>query len=109
MTDNYKVVYSADALDDLREIYVYIADELLVPETATAQVGRIRKEVRSLDFMPTRYALVEWEPWHSMKMHKLPVDNFIVYYMIDDEQMVVTVVRVLYDGRDIEGIINSSK
>ena len=55
------------ALDDLREIYVYIANELLVPETAAAQVGRIRKEVRSLDFMPARYTLVEWEPWHSMK------------------------------------------
>ena len=30
MTDNYKVGYSVDALDDLREIYAYIADELLV-------------------------------------------------------------------------------
>lgn len=50
MTDNYKVGYSVDALDDLREIYAYIANELLVPETAAAQLGRIRKEVRSLDF-----------------------------------------------------------
>lgn len=62
MTDSYKVGYSINALDDLREIYAYIANELLIPETATAQLGRIRKEVHSLDFMPTRYALVEWEP-----------------------------------------------
>lgn len=55
MTDNYKVGYSVDALDDLREIYAYIANELLVPETAAAQLGRIRKEVRSLDFMPARH------------------------------------------------------
>lgn len=109
MTENYKVGYSADALDDLREIYAYIANELFVPETAAAQVGRIRKDVRSLDFMPARYALVEWEPWHSMKMHQLPVDNFIVYYLVDDEEMAVTVVRVLYSGRDIEGIINSNE
>lgn len=109
MTENYKVGYSADALDDLREIYAYIVNELLVPETAAAQVGRIRKEVRLLDFMPARYALVEWEPWHSMKMHQLPVDNFIVYYLVDDAGMVVTVVRVFYGGRDIEGIINSNK
>ena len=88
---------------------MYIANELLVPETATAQLGRIRKEVRSLDSMPARYALVEWEPWHSMKMHQLPVNNFIVYYLVDDEQMVVTVVRVFYGGRDIEEIINSNK
>ena len=61
MTDSYKVGYSVDALDDLREIYSYIANELLVPETATAQLGHIRKEVRSLDFMPARYALADWE------------------------------------------------
>ena len=97
MIDSYKVSYSVDALDDLREIYSYIANELLVPETATAQLGRIRKEVRY------------WEPWHSMKMHQLPVDNFIVYYLIDDEKMAVTVARIFYGGRDIEGIINSNK
>ena len=39
MTDSYKVGYSVDALDDLREIYSYIANELLVPETASAQLG----------------------------------------------------------------------
>ncbi len=60
--------------------------KLLVPETASAQLSRIRKEVRSLDFMPARYALVDWEPWHSMKMHQLPVDNFIVYYLVDDKR-----------------------
>ena len=107
MTENYTVSYSEDALNDLREIYTYIADELLVPETATAQVGRIRKEVRSLGFMPTRYALVEWEPWYSMGMHQLPVNNFIVYYLVDDEAGTVTVVRIFYGGRDIEGIVNS--
>ncbi len=86
MTDSYNVGYSVDALGDLRKIYSYIANELLVPETAAAQLGRIRKEVRSLDFMPARYTLVEWEPWHSMKMHQLPVDNFIVYYLVDDKR-----------------------
>ena len=104
MTDSYKVGYSVDALDDLREIYSYIANELLVPETASAQLSRIRKEVRSLDFMPARYALVDWEPWRSMKMHQLPVDNFIVYYLVDDEERTVTIARTFYGGRDIDNM-----
>ena len=45
MTDSYNVDYSVDSLDDLREIYSYIANELLVPEIAKAQLRRIRKEV----------------------------------------------------------------
>ena len=32
MTDSYNVGYSVDALGDLRELYSYIANELLVPE-----------------------------------------------------------------------------
>ena len=43
MTDSYKVGYSVDALDDLREIYSYIANELLAPETATAQLGHTKR------------------------------------------------------------------
>ena len=109
MTENYTVSYSGDALNDLREIYTYIANELLVPETAAAQVGGIRKEVLSLDFMPARYALVEWEPWHSLGMYQFPVNNFIVYYLVDDKERTVTVARIFYGGRDIEEIINSNK
>lgn len=77
MNDAFKVVYSPEALDDIRKIYSYIAYELQVPNTALNQVNRIRKEIRSLDFMPMRYAIVDWEPWKSMEMHKVPVDNYI--------------------------------
>lgn len=62
MSDSYNVVYSPEALSDLKDIYAYIAQELLVPNTAQNQVNRIRKEIRALDFMPSRYAPVDWEP-----------------------------------------------
>jgi toxin ParE1/3/4 len=42
-----------------------------------------------------------------MGMHQLPVNNFIVYYLVDDEVGTVTVVRIFYGGRDIEEIVNS--
>ena len=32
MTDNYKVSYFADALDDLRKIYAYIADDSVLSD-----------------------------------------------------------------------------
>ena len=107
MSETFTISYSQDSLDDLREIYSYIANELLVPEIAEGQINRIRNEVRSLDFMPSRHTLVDWEPWYSMKMHQLPVDNFIVYYLVSKEESIVTIARVIYGGRDIKGIINS--
>ena len=104
MSDPYNVVYSPEALSDLKDIYAYIAQELLVPDTALNQVNRIRKEIRSLDFMPSRYALVDWEPWKSMGMHKVPVDNFAVFYTVDSNSMTVVIIRIVYGGRDIESI-----
>ena len=59
--------------------------------------------------MPARYTLVEWEPLSSIKMYQMPVDNFIVYYIVDHEKRIVKVVRIFYGGCDIESIINSKK
>ncbi len=107
MSDVYQVIYSPEALNDIRKIYSYIAYELQVPETATNQVNRIRHEIRTLDFMPMRYAIVDWEPWKSMQMHKLPVDNYIIFYIADSQRMTVTIIRIVYGGQDIEGSLKT--
>ena len=107
MSGGYKVVYSPEALNDLKDIYAYIAYELLVPDTAKNQVNRIRREIRSLDFMPSRYALVDWEPWQSLGLHRVSVDNFTVFYLVGDSSLTVTVIRIVYGGRDLENILKT--
>ena len=53
MSDVYSVVYSPEAMNDLREIYAYVAFDLQSPDAAEGQVNRLREEIRSLDFMPS--------------------------------------------------------
>lgn len=108
MMNNYKVSYSGEALSDLRAIYSYIAYELLVPKTGAAQIKRIREKILSLDFMSACHELVGWEPWQSMNMHQLPIDNYIAYYLVDDKTKMVIITRIFYGCRDIKGIINSN-
>lgn len=45
---SWKIRYSDGARHDLRNLYEYIAYDLLVPETAAEQTQRIMKGVRSL-------------------------------------------------------------
>ena len=106
MTDEYKVIYSPAAHDDLEAIYAYVAYELLAEPTAGELTTRIRKEIRSLSTFPERNSPVDWEPWASMKMRKMPVGNFVVYYTVDTEKRIVTVVRIFYGGRDAQHIIS---
>lgn len=101
MSGSYSVVYSPKAKDDLKEIYSYIAFTLMVPSTAEDQVNRIRKTIRSLDSMPLRNPAVDWEPWKSMGMRKVAVDNFVVFYTVDESVSAVTIIRIVYGGRDI--------
>ena len=98
---SWNVVYSARARQDLRDIYEYIAYELLVPETASGQTGRIMKQIRSLEEMPMRHRLYEDEPWHSQGLRFFPVDNYLVFYLPSEADNTVTVVRIMYGGRDI--------
>ena len=108
MSKKYKVIYSPAAKDDLRDTARYIIYELKNPQAAKNVTNRIRSAVKSLCKMPDRYSLVDWEPWASMKTHKVPVGNYIIFYFIEDDAATVTVNRIFYAGRDIEHIIQDS-
>lgn len=107
MSTTYNIIYSPQAFLDLSELYEYIRFTLQVPKTAEKQVSRIRKTIRSLNTMPMRHPLVEWEPWHSMGIHRVPIDNYTAFYLVDEDKCSVTVVRIFYAGRNIKNIINN--
>ena len=97
----YKVMYTAGAKKDLRNIFRYISEELLAPENAAGQTERIMTAIRKLDTMPNRNRLYEEEPWHSRGLRSFPVDNYLVFYKTDGETEIVYVVRIMYGGRDV--------
>ena len=99
---NWKVDYSEDAEQDLRSIFDYISDILLEPVTAEKQTDRIMDAVDSLDHMPLRYRRCDKEPWRSKGFRVLPVDNYLVFYLPDESQNVVSIIRIMYGGRNVE-------
>ena len=98
----YRVLLSAQAEQDLRDIYEYIAFELLAPENARAQLDRLERAIDALDTFPQRYRQYAGEPWKSRNLRVLPVDHYCVFYIPNSSQLTVTVIRVIYGGRDIE-------
>lgn len=98
---SWDIVYTAQARQDLRDIYEYIALELLTPETATGQTQRIMKMIRSLGEMPMCHQLYGEEPWHSRGIRFLPVDNYLIFYLPEEPQNTVNIVRIMYGGRDV--------
>ena len=102
----YEVELSEQADSDLRGIFEYIAFELQSPENASGQLERLEEQILSLDTMPERYRKYEKEPWKSRGLHVLPVDNYVVLYISDSDKRVVTILRIMYAGRDIDKQLN---
>ena len=98
----YEVELSEQADSDLRGIFEYIAFELQSPENASGQLDRLEEQILSLDNMPERYRKYENEPWKSRGLRVLPVDNYVIFYIPDSNKKIVTILRVMYAGRDID-------
>lgn len=103
--NKWRVVLTPEFKQEFRNIYAYIAEVLLVPDTAKKQALRILEQVEGLNEMPDRFALVEKEPWHSRGLRKLIVDNYIVFYYPNEQTKEVVVFHVFYGGRNIDELL----
>ena len=102
----YEIEVSEQADSDLRGIFEYIAFELQSPENASGQLERLEEQILSLDTIPERYRKYEKEPWETRGLRVLPVDNYVILYIPDSDKKVVTILRVMYTGRDIDNQLN---
>lgn len=46
------------------------------------------------------------EPWCSRGLRVMPVDNYLVFYIPNKDAGIVTVIRVMYAGRDVDRQLN---
>lgn len=96
----YKVKLTAQAIGQIEETVQYISKTLLEPETAWKWADTLQCAIGKLDSMPSKYPLTKEEPWHTKGIRKMPVKNFLVYYLVDEEKKVVWVIAVIYGRRD---------
>ena len=97
----YNVMISKQAKSDLREIYQYIADVLLSPENAERQLYRMETAITNLKQFPKRYKLYQEQFWHEEELRVMPIDNFLIFYISNDDEKIVTILRVMYARRNI--------
>ncbi len=98
--ERYEVLITDEALADMEEIYRYIAVNLRARSNALGQCDRIAGEILSLEVLPLRYPVVQFEPERSAGLRRLRVDNYSVFYVVRGEQVSIT--SVLYSASDIE-------
>lgn len=98
--ETYNILITRPAEEDLYRINSYISKELLEPEIAKSMISKIAKEINFLDHMPFRNALAADERLAYKGIRKVIVDNYIIFYIVTEENKTVTIIRILYSRRN---------
>lgn len=101
----YKIEITKRAITDIKDITSYIAKELFEPRIAEKLLEKFEAEIVSLSQMPTRNSLVGDEELAHKGIRRLFVDHYVIFYIIEEHESKVTVVRVLYGKRDWVNLI----
>lgn len=101
----YRLEFLPLARQDMVETVRYISHELKNPAAAQRLSNRLIEAAERLTEFPYLYAV--HTPIRPLKKEyrKIPVENYCIFYSVDEKAKTVTIMRVLYAGRNYEHLL----
>jgi len=103
----YTVHITEKAEQDILAAVDYIEFTLFNPQAADNLLGAIEKAINPLSEMPLIHSLIEDPILSSHQIRFLPVNNYIMFYAVNEKSKTVNILRFLYEKRNWEEILNS--
>lgn len=95
----YKVVYLPIARRQLEEAVMYIAEELCAPDAADDLLDAVDEAACALSEMPYRHALYPLLFAMKREIRFVPVRNYNLFYVVNEEQKTVEIWRFIHQFR----------
>jgi|GEM_PF-77395 len=105
MPNNLRLKFTPEAQTDLFEIFDYIEKSLFAPTAAVNLIEKIEQACRRLTDYPFSCPIPRDDMLAKKGYRMLLVDNFIAFYMVDENH--VTVMRVMYGRETIKICCNA--
>ena len=100
MQERYEVKISGKAKDDLKYIVTYIYETLNEPTIAKKYAKIIKEKIKTLEYFPQKYGIIDDDPIFDLKIRKLIIKNYIAFYRINENKKIVTIERIIYGRAD---------
>ena len=100
----YSYQFTEIAEADIDDIMEYISRDLANPDAATAFADELEFQLGEICKVPTTGKLVENEYLARKDVRRFLVKNYIAYYIIDNDQNNVVILRVVYGKRNQDKI-----
>ncbi|WP_124099473.1 type II toxin-antitoxin system RelE/ParE family toxin [Ruminococcus sp. Marseille-P6503] len=101
----YTIEYLPIAKSDMVDIAKYIGVKLENPEAAERLAEKMIEAAEKLTDMPYKCPVhIPVKPLRH-EYRKLIVQNYIMFYWVDEDKKRITIARVVYTGRDYENLL----
>ena len=104
MDSEYTYKFTQKALDDLDKIIGYIAEDLLNPTAAKAFYTKVIEKIGFLCSFPEAGRFVDNKLITDKTLRRFLIDDYILYYKVDNEDKVIQIIDIVYGKMDLEKI-----
>lgn len=104
MQKKYRIKYTYSSRNDIRGIKKYILDNFKYRELGENFTKKIKAAVDGLRILPTGYNMTGIR-YRGYDIYIKPYRTYLLFYIVDDELAVVTILRVLQDGMNWQYIL----
>ena len=98
--DNYKVLFSDEAMKDIEILTTYIKSTSYSPEKANKFHEELMSLIQSLNQMPNRHEIVNVKNIREDNIRRLIYDDYLIFYCVDDYKKVVHIISIVNGMQD---------
>lgn len=101
----YKLIISKDVHFDIDCVIRYMVDKLKNQTAAIGFLDDIEKSYQNIVENPLMYGFCNDDKLRSQGYRKIPIKNYIILYLVDEKVKTITVMRILYGGRNYSDLV----
>ena len=105
---NYRVLVADEAIEDIYGFFKYIHVELCNPDAAEKLYHNLNYEVKNMKDFPLKFSDIGIM-YRKYVIHKKVYDTYLIFYIINDKNKDVYILRVLKDLMNWQMIMRKTK
>lgn len=94
----YEVEFTNECRKEIKKIYNYISSNLYAKHAAKKLMNKVESLTNNLAYTPKLYAKIAKYKSTEMIYRRIPVDNYLILYTVDEKNKKVYVAHFYYAG-----------
>lgn len=105
MLSDYSLKFTQKAENHLDEIYKYVSSELKAESAAENLMDKFEIGIMKLKKFPSSGSTILDKPLKDRGYRKLVINNYIVFYLVNELVQQVVIMRILYGASNYQDVL----